>query len=46
MTTLNKNTNTNSNFSNIRLFFRVLGLSLNAALNAPIPDTKFGIFRM
>jgi len=25
---------------------RVLGLSLNAALNAPIPDTKFGIFRM
>jgi len=25
---------------------RVLGLSLSAALNAPIPDTKFGIFRM
>jgi len=25
---------------------RVLGLSLNAALNTPIPDTKFGIFRM
>ncbi|MEL0035968.1 MAG: carboxyl transferase domain-containing protein [Gammaproteobacteria bacterium] len=24
----------------------VLGLSLNAALNAPITDTKFGIFRM
>ncbi|XP_078034280.1 methylcrotonyl-CoA carboxylase subunit 2 [Augochlora pura] len=24
----------------------VLGLSLSAALNAPIPDTKFGIFRM
>jgi hypothetical protein len=26
--------------------YRVLGLSLSAALNAPIPDTKFGIFRM
>jgi 3-methylcrotonyl-CoA carboxylase beta subunit len=25
---------------------RVLGLSLSAALNAPIPPTKFGIFRM
>ncbi|MEO8081592.1 MAG: carboxyl transferase domain-containing protein, partial [Caldimonas sp.] len=25
---------------------RVLGLSLAAALNAPIPATKFGIFRM
>ena len=25
---------------------RVLGLSLSAALNAPIPDTKFRIFRM
>jgi len=25
---------------------RVLGLSLSAALNSPIPDTKFGIFRM
>ncbi|KAH9272228.1 hypothetical protein BASA83_005570 [Batrachochytrium salamandrivorans] len=25
---------------------RVLALSLSAALNAPIPDTKFGIFRM
>jgi len=25
---------------------RVLGLSLSAALSAPIPDTKFGIFRM
>jgi len=24
----------------------VLALSLSAALNAPIPDTKFGIFRM
>ncbi|WP_334190864.1 carboxyl transferase domain-containing protein [Noviherbaspirillum sp.] len=24
----------------------VLGLGLSAALNAPIPDTKFGIFRM
>lgn len=24
----------------------VLGLSLSASLNAPIPDTKFGIFRM
>ncbi|XP_394033.1 methylcrotonoyl-CoA carboxylase beta chain, mitochondrial [Apis mellifera] len=24
----------------------VLGLSLSAALNAPIPETKFGIFRM
>jgi 3-methylcrotonyl-CoA carboxylase beta subunit len=25
---------------------RVLGLSLSAALNAPIPETKFGVFRM
>ncbi|MDB4941273.1 MAG: 3-methylcrotonyl-CoA carboxylase, beta subunit [Labilithrix sp.] len=25
---------------------RVLGLSLSAALNAPIPETRFGIFRM
>jgi 3-methylcrotonyl-CoA carboxylase beta subunit len=25
---------------------RVLGLSLSAALNAPIPPTKFGVFRM
>ena len=25
---------------------RVLGLSLNAALNAPIQETKFGVFRM
>jgi 3-methylcrotonyl-CoA carboxylase beta subunit len=25
---------------------RVLGLALSACLNAPIPDTKFGIFRM
>ncbi len=25
---------------------RVLGLSLSAALNAPIPQTKFGVFRM
>ena len=25
---------------------RVLGLSLSAALNAPIPPTKFGLFRM
>jgi 3-methylcrotonyl-CoA carboxylase beta subunit len=25
---------------------RVLGLSFAAALNAPIPSTKFGIFRM
>jgi 3-methylcrotonyl-CoA carboxylase beta subunit len=24
----------------------VLGLGLSAALNAPIPDTKFGVFRM
>jgi 3-methylcrotonyl-CoA carboxylase beta subunit len=24
----------------------VLGLGLSASLNAPIPDTKFGIFRM
>jgi 3-methylcrotonyl-CoA carboxylase beta subunit len=24
----------------------VLALSLSAALNAPIPDTKFGVFRM
>ena len=25
---------------------RVLGLSLSAALNAPIADAKFGVFRM
>jgi 3-methylcrotonyl-CoA carboxylase beta subunit len=25
---------------------RVLGLSLSAALNAPVGDTKFGLFRM
>ena len=25
---------------------RVLGLALSASLNAPIPDTKFGVFRM
>ena len=25
---------------------RVLGLGLSASLNAPIPDTKFGVFRM
>jgi 3-methylcrotonyl-CoA carboxylase beta subunit len=25
---------------------RVLGLSLSAALNANIPETKFGVFRM
>jgi len=25
---------------------RVLGLGLSAALNAPIPETKFGVFRM
>ena len=25
---------------------RVLGLALSAALNAPIPETKFGVFRM
>ena len=25
---------------------RVLGLSLAAALNVPIPETRFGIFRM
>ena len=25
---------------------RVIGLSLSAALNAPIPDTTFGVFRM
>jgi len=24
----------------------VLGLSLSAALNAPIPEVKFGVFRM
>jgi 3-methylcrotonyl-CoA carboxylase beta subunit len=24
----------------------VLGLGLSAALNAPIPDTRFGVFRM
>jgi 3-methylcrotonyl-CoA carboxylase beta subunit len=25
---------------------RVLGLSLSAALNAPIAETRFGLFRM
>ena len=25
---------------------RVLALGIDAALNAPIPDTKFGVFRM
>ena len=25
---------------------RVLGLGLSAALNAPIEDTRFGVFRM
>jgi len=25
---------------------RVLGLALSASLNAPIPETKFGVFRM
>jgi 3-methylcrotonyl-CoA carboxylase beta subunit len=25
---------------------RVLGLALSAAMNAPIEDTKFGVFRM
>lgn len=25
---------------------KILGLSLSAALNAPIPDTQFGVFRM
>ena len=25
---------------------RLLGLSLSAALNAPIPETRFGVFRM
>jgi 3-methylcrotonyl-CoA carboxylase beta subunit len=25
---------------------RVLGLALSAALNAPIPQTRFGVFRM
>ncbi len=25
---------------------RVLGLSLSATLNAPIPETRFGVFRM
>jgi 3-methylcrotonyl-CoA carboxylase beta subunit len=25
---------------------RVLGLSISAALNAPIAETKFGLFRM
>ena len=24
----------------------ILGLSLSAALNAPIPETRFGVFRM
>jgi 3-methylcrotonyl-CoA carboxylase beta subunit len=25
---------------------RVLGLALSASLNAPIPETRFGVFRM
>jgi 3-methylcrotonyl-CoA carboxylase beta subunit len=25
---------------------RVLGLALSAALNAPVPPTRFGVFRM
>ncbi|XP_023225526.1 methylcrotonoyl-CoA carboxylase beta chain, mitochondrial-like [Centruroides sculpturatus] len=25
---------------------RILGLSLSATMNAPIPETKFGVFRM
>ena len=25
---------------------RVLGLAMSASLNAPIPETKFGVFRM
>jgi 3-methylcrotonyl-CoA carboxylase beta subunit len=25
---------------------RVLALALSASLNAPIPDVKFGVFRM
>ena len=25
---------------------QVLGLAISASLNAPIPDTKFGVFRM
>jgi 3-methylcrotonyl-CoA carboxylase beta subunit len=25
---------------------RVLGLGLSAAMHAPIPDTRFGVFRM
>jgi 3-methylcrotonyl-CoA carboxylase beta subunit len=25
---------------------RALGLSLSATLNAPIPETRFGVFRM
>ena len=25
---------------------RVLALGLSAAMNAPVPDTKFGVFRM
>ena len=24
----------------------VLGLSISAALNAPVPETRFGVFRM
>jgi hypothetical protein len=24
----------------------VLGLSISASLNAPIPETRFGVFRM
>ena len=25
---------------------RVLGLAISASLNAPVPETKFGVFRM
>ncbi|MCT4655398.1 MAG: methylcrotonoyl-CoA carboxylase, partial [Cohaesibacter sp.] len=25
---------------------RVLGLAFSAAINAPVPETKFGVFRM
>jgi 3-methylcrotonyl-CoA carboxylase beta subunit len=25
---------------------RVLAMGINAALNAPIPETRFGVFRM
>jgi hypothetical protein len=24
----------------------VLGLAISASLNAPVPDTRFGVFRM